>query len=137
MFSQWTLNMCLFTMLLFQRFCSAVFIVNFKQIPRFKLINFEHNCLLGWVKVILKCTGTRRHWYSTIKILMFYIEINSRPNWRLNNKRKIKTTILKVERIKNFEVPTPQNGETYSNNSSVFADELFWVSLTILWGWRK
>ena len=102
--------MCLFTMPLFQRFCSAVFIVNFKQIPRFKLINFEHNCLLGWVKVILKCTGTRRHWYSTIKILMFYIEINSRPNWRLNNKRKIKITILKVERIKNLEAPTPQNG---------------------------
>ena len=32
--------------------------------------------------------------------------------------------------VLNFEAPTPQNGQTQSNNSPT------WVCLSILWGWR-
>ena len=32
--------------------------------------------------------------------------------------------------------PNPQNGETQSNNSSTFDDELIRVCLPILWNWR-
>ena len=34
-----------------------------------------------------------------------------------------------------LQAPTPQNGQTHSNNSSAKA-EIVWVCLTILWGWR-
>ena len=34
-----------------------------------------------------------------------------------------------------LQAPTPQNGQTHSNNLSVIADELF-VRLSILWDWH-
>ena len=36
----------------------------------------------------------------------------------------------------NSSASTPQNGQTLLNNSSAFADKLFELWLTILWGWR-
>ena len=35
-----------------------------------------------------------------------------------------------------LQAPTPQNGETHSNNSSAISQQIVWVCLTILWGWR-
>ena len=34
-----------------------------------------------------------------------------------------------------LQAPTSKNCQTHSNNSLAVADELFWVCLTILWGW--
>ena len=33
-------------------------------------------------------------------------------------------------------MPTPQNGQSHSNSSSAFCQQIVWVCLTILWGWR-
>ena len=33
-------------------------------------------------------------------------------------------------------MPTPQNGQTHSNNSSPICRRIVWVYLTILWSWR-
>ena len=40
------------------------------------------------------------------------------------------------ENILTFSASTLQNGQTHWSNLSAFADELFWLCLTILWGWR-
>ena len=34
------------------------------------------------------------------------------------------------------QAPTPQNGQTHSNNSSANCRRIVWVCLTILWAWR-
>ena len=47
------------------------------------------------------------------------------------------TTIsISPQALINSSVSTPQNGQTLLNNSSAFADKLFELWLTILWGWR-
>ena len=33
-------------------------------------------------------------------------------------------------------MPTPQNGQTHSNNSSAICQRIVWVGLIIIWDWR-
>ena len=50
------------------------------------------------------------------------------------------TQILSFLKIRKFntltlQVPTPQNGQTHTNNSSAFCRQIVWVCLAIFWGW--
>ena len=56
--------------------------------------------------------------FNVIYESLFLIAVTSKFIWRL-----LQLTL---------SVPTPQNGQTHSNNSSVVC---VWVCLTVLWGW--